>query len=129
MSKKIEQIETGEAPRAIGPYSQAVLAGSFLFVSGQIGIDPKTGQLVNNHIEQQTIQTLDNIEAILRSQDLNWSHVVKVEVFLTNFDDFQKMNTLYAARLGHHKPARQTVEVSRLPLNSLIEISCISYFG
>ncbi len=128
MKKQILQVITDNAPKAIGPYSQAVAAGPFLFVSGQIPIDPKTGKLVENTIQAQTRQVLDNIEAILKSQDLSWEHVVKMEVYLKDLGDFAEMNAIYAERIQTEvKPARQAMQVAKLPLDVRIEISCIAY--
>lgn len=128
MKKQILQVITDNAPKAIGPYSQAVAAGPFLFVSGQIPIDPKTGKLVENTIQAQTRQVLDNIEAILKSQDLSWEHVVKMEVYLKDLGDFAEMNVIYAERIQTEvKPARQAMQVAKLPLDVRIEISCIAY--
>jgi 2-iminobutanoate/2-iminopropanoate deaminase len=123
----ITKIDTNEAPKAIGPYSQAVLAGSLLFVSGQIPIDPSTGKVVDHTIGGQTRQVFKNIEAILRAAGLDLRDVVKAEVYLKNMDDFQEMNTIYAEKFNSPiKPARQAMQVGRLPMDVLIEISCIA---
>jgi 2-iminobutanoate/2-iminopropanoate deaminase len=130
MNKKLDKIETENAPKAIGPYSQAVQAGPFLFVSGQIPLDPKTGKLVEPTIRAQTVQVLDNIEAILKAANLTFADVVKTEVYLKDLQDFQEMNIFYAERFSHPiKPARQAMQVARLPLDVLIEISCVAYIG
>ena len=122
------KIETLDAPKAIGPYSQAVQAGSFLFISGQIPIDPKSGKVMASTIEEQTNQVLDNIEAILKSANLNFQHIVKTEVYLKNMDDFAAMNAIYAARFSHPiKPARQAMQVGKFPMDVLVEISAIAY--
>lgn len=124
----IRKVETEEAPQAIGPYSQAVVAGDFLFASGQIPLDPKTGKVVEGGIEQQTIQVLNNLEAVLKAENLSFQQVVKMEVYLQEMGDFPLVNKLYAERFPHAvKPARQTMEVAKLPLGVLIEISCIAY--
>ncbi len=124
----LHKIETNQAPQAIGPYSQAVFAGEFLFISGQIPIDPKTGALVDNTIERQTKQVLANLEAILQAAQLGVESIVKTEIFLKNLQDFPVVNQLYAEAFPHSiKPARQTIEVSGLPLGALVEISCIAY--
>lgn len=121
------QIDTENAPKAIGPYSQAVAAGQFLFVSGQLPIDPKTGKITETTIEGQTRQVLSNIEAILKAADLTFADVVKAEVFLKEMNDFQKMNAIYAENFtAKIKPARQAFQVARLPMDALIEISCIA---
>ncbi|MBX9923310.1 MAG: Rid family detoxifying hydrolase [Rhabdochlamydiaceae bacterium] len=125
----MKKIETSNAPDPKGPYSQAVKAGPFLFVSGQIPIDPKTGELADRTIEAQTKQVLDNIEAILKTEGLGFDDVAKTEVFLKDIQDFPVMNALYAQRFSSSvKPARQTIEASKLPLDVLIEISCIAYY-
>jgi len=109
-------------PTAVGPYSQAVESGDFLFCSGQIPIDPATGKIEATDVEGQTRQVLANITALLTSQNLTLGHVVKATVFLTDMADFPKVNPLYAAAFGDHKPARSTVQVAALPLGALIEI-------
>lgn len=124
----ITQIMTDQAPKAIGPYSQAVKAGSFVFVSGQVAIDPTTSKLVGDTIEQQTKQVLKNMEAILVAQGLTLENVVKTEVYLKDLKDFQVMNTLYAEKFVYPvKPARATIQVSKLPLDALVEISCTAF--
>lgn len=121
-------IETVEAPKAIGPYSQATRAGSYIFVSGQIAIDPKTGQLVPGEIKEQTKQVLENISSILSSQGLSLESVAKTEVFLKDLNDFKAMNEVYG-EVFTTKPARATIEVSKLPMGALIEISCTAYIN
>lgn len=124
---RLQKIETDGAPKAIGPYSQAVLSGQFLFVSGQIPIDPKSGKIVETQIEGQTRQVLANIEAILRSIGLTFQNVVKVEVYVKDLADFPAINAIYGEAFNYPiKPARQLMQVARLPLDSLIEISCIA---
>lgn len=126
----LSKVNTPNAPKAIGPYSQAVKAGSFLFVSGTLPVDPATGLLSATTIEDQTRQVLKNIDAILKDQGLTFAKVVKTEVYLTNINDFKTMNEIYALEFSNPiKPARQTMEVSALPLGALIEISCIAFFG
>lgn len=121
-------VATEEAPRAIGPYSQATKAGSYMFISGQIALDPKTGHLVEGKIEEQTKQVLKNINMILESQGLTFENVVKTEVYLKDLNDFKSMNGIYAEYFSFEtKPARATIEVSKLPMGALIEISCIAY--
>jgi 2-iminobutanoate/2-iminopropanoate deaminase len=122
-----KQIITEHAPKAIGPYSQAVATEQFVFVSGQLPIDPKNGKIIEMGIEGQTRQVLRNIEAILKEAGLGFADVVKAEVFLHDMNDFQKMNAIYAEVFtGPIKPARQAVQVARLPMDALIEISCIA---
>ena len=109
----INQIITDQAPKAIGPYSQAIYAGSYVFVSGQIAIDPATSKLAGSSIEDQTKQVLKNIEAILNAQGLTFENVVKTEVYLKDLNDFQAMNGIYAEKFTFAaKPARATVQIT-----------------
>ncbi|MGC9323740.1 MAG: RidA family protein [Desulfomonilia bacterium] len=126
----ITEIYTEEASKAIGPYSQAVSAGDFVFVSGQIPLDPVTATIVQGGIREQTRQVMKHIEAILRTVGLTFENVVKSEVFLKDMNDFIAMNEVYGSFFtsGIH-PSRQAVQVSRLPRDVLIEISCIAYRG
>lgn len=127
-SSQIAQIATDKAPAAIGPYSQAICAGSYLFVSGQIAIDPAEGKLTAETIEEQTRQVLKNLEAILEAKGLTLENVVKTEVYLKDLKDFSVMNGIYAEKFSYAiKPARATIQVSKLPLDALIEISCIAF--
>jgi len=121
--KKI--VTTDKAPKAVGPYSQAVWAGSFLFISGQIPL--QGNELVQGSIEEQTRVVLTNIQGILSSQSLDMSHVVKTTVFLKNMADFSKMNEIYAHYFSNSLPARATVEVSSLPKGVSIEIDAIAF--
>jgi len=125
--KKI--ISTTAAPAAIGPYSQAVRAGSLIFCSGQVPLDPATGQIVSEDIAEQTRRVLDNVAAILRAEALTLAHVVKTTVFLADFGDFQKMNEVYATYFTDQPPARSTVGVSTLPKNARVEIEAIAFAG
>lgn len=124
----MKEIFTPNAPKPIGPYSQAVQAGNFLFLSGQIPIDPQTNevQLFNGDVARQTELVLKNIAAVLASQNLSLSAVVKTTIFLTNLSQFSKVNEVYARAFGTHKPARTTVEVSNLPKSVAIEIEVIA---
>jgi len=122
--KKI--ISTNEAPGAIGPYSQAVRSGSLLFCSGQIPLDPKSGQIVSGDITAQTRRVLDNIAALLRAEGLNFDDVAKTTVFLTNLDDFQIVNEVYGSYFKQNPPARSTVQVSALPRGANVEIEVIA---
>jgi 2-iminobutanoate/2-iminopropanoate deaminase len=125
----MQKIETQNAPKAIGPYSQAVRAGDFLFLSGQIPIDPATGKVNEATIEWQTSQVLANIEAVLDEAGLTLEDVVRVEIYLKDISDFQIVNSIYAEKFSHSiKPARQTMQVAKLPLDVRIEISCIAFF-
>ena len=124
------KIETKEAPSALGPYSQGVVAGDYVFVSGQIAIDPKTKKLSGKTIEEQTRQVLKNIEAILKAQGLSLDNVVKCDVYLKDLKDFSAMNEIYGEKFGYPvKPARATVQVSMLSQDALIEIACCAYQG
>jgi len=119
-------ISTSEAPEAIGPYSQAVRTGRFLFCSGQIPLDPKTGKLVAVDIAAQTRRVLDNIAAILKTEGLTFENVVKTTVFLTNLGDFQTVNEIYGSCFKGQPPARSTVQVSALPKGANIEMEAIA---
>ena len=119
---KKKGIQTGKAPKAIGPYSQAIQAGNFLFLSGQIPLDPNTGELVKGDIGQQTKQVLENIKALLASQSLGMEDVIKVTIFLRDIGNFNRVNEVYATYFPPPAPARSTVEVARLPRDAEIEI-------
>ena len=122
--KKI--VSTNEAPTAIGPYSQAVRSGSFLFCSGQIPLDPKSGQIVAGSISAQTRRVLDNIAGLLRSQGLTFDHIVKTTIFLTDLGDFQTVNEIYGSYFKQNPPARSTVQVAGLPKSANVEIEVIA---
>ena len=122
-------IQTDKAPKAIGPYSQAIQAGNFLFLSGQIPIDPKTGELVEGDIRQQTKQVLENIKGVLTSQGLRMDDVIKVTIFLKEIGNFNQVNEVYASYFPSSPPARSTVEVSQLPRNAGLEIEAIALTG
>ncbi len=124
MAKSI--IQTKQAPAAIGPYSQAVKVGNLLFVSGQIPIDPETGTVIIGGIEAATHRVMKNIEAILEAAEAGFDQVVKTTIFIKNMDDFTKINAVYASYFTGKYPARETVEVSRLPKDVEIEISIIA---
>lgn len=126
--KQTKKIHCNGAPEAIGPYSQAILAGDFLFVSGQLPLDPATGKLVEGDIGAMTHRVIDNLAAILEAAGFSLEHVVKTEVFLQDLADFQAMNRAYAERFSFDPaPARQAIQAAKLPLNARIEISCIAY--
>ena len=125
--KKI--ISTNEAPAAIGPYSQAVRSGNFLFCSGQIPLDPKSGQIISGDIAAQTRRVLDNIAAVLRAEGLTFDNVVKTTIFLTDLEDFQTVNEVYGSYFKQDPPARSTVQVSALPKGAKIEIDAIADTG
>ena len=119
-------IQTDKAPRAIGPYSQAIQAGNFLFLSGQIPLDPKTGELVKGDIRQQSRQVLENIKGVLESQKLRMEDIVKVIIFLKDIGDFNEVNEVYATYFPSSPPARSTVGVAKLPRDANIEIEAIA---
>ena len=115
-----------DAPQAVGPYAQAIEAGGFVFCSGQTPLVPATMRIEAETIEDQTRQVLANLATVLSARGLTLADVVKTSVFLKNFADFARMNAVYAEVFGSHRPARTTVEVSRLPLEALVEIECIA---
>ena len=121
----MKAIATDKAPKAVGPYSQAVQLGDILFCSGMIPLDPATGQMVGSDIQSQTKQVMSNITALLGSQGLDLSKIVKTTVFLQNMSDFVTFNEIYASHLKAPYPARSTVEVSALPKGALVEIECL----
>jgi len=119
---------TPNAPAAVGPYSQAVRTGNLLFCAGMLPLVPSSMKIEAAEIEGQTVQVLTNIIALLESTGLTLANVVKSTVFLKDLGDFAKMNTLYAAAFGEHKPARSTVQVAKLPLDALVEIEVVAEF-
>lgn len=121
--KKI--IKTSNAPKVAGPYSQAIYINNFIFCSGQIGINPKTNEVVEG-IEKQTVQVLNNIKSVLKAAYSDMDHVVKTTIYLSDMNTYQTVNELYGKYFIDNKPARTTVEVSRLPKNALIEIDAIA---
>ena len=125
MTKK-RVIQTEKGPKAIGPYSQAIQAGDLLFLSGQIPIDPKTGELIMGDIRKQTQQVLENIKGILESQRIGMEDVVKVTIFLKDMRNFSQVNEVYATYFPSSPPARSTVEVAKLPRDVDIEIEAIA---
>jgi 2-iminobutanoate/2-iminopropanoate deaminase len=125
--KKI--IQTDSAPAPIGPYNQAVKAGSFLFVSGQISIDPATGQMIQDNIANETRMVMQNLKAILEKADMEFSHVVKTAIFLKDMNDFAAVNEVYGSYFKDNYPARETVQVSRLPKDANVEISVVAFNG
>ncbi len=119
-------INIKNAPKPIGPYSQAVLANGMLFISGQIPVDPYSGELITDSIENQTHQVLKNLQNILSEESMDLNDVVKVSIFLANMDDFTTVNRIYSDYFAESLPARETIAVSKLPLNAAIEISLIA---
>lgn len=124
MKKQI--VATESAPKAVGPYSQAVRAGDFLFSAGQIPLDPVTGNLVAGGIQEQTERVLENIKAVITSQGIGLAQVVKTTVFMTNLADFTAMNEVYAKFFPVDPPARSTVQVAALPKGAQVEIEVIA---
>lgn len=123
---KKEIIATDKAPSAIGPYSQAVRIGDFLYTSGQIALAPKSGDFLSGEIEEETELTLNNLKAILEAGGLSLDHVIKTTVYLTDLGHFARMNQVYERMFGSNKPARATVQVAALPKDSKIEIDAIA---
>lgn len=117
-----ERIDTDRAPAAIGPYSQAIRVGSVVYLAGQIGLDPATGDLVEGGIAGETRRTMENLGAVLEAAGLGFDDVVQTQVFLTDLDEFQAMNTIYGEYFGDAPPARATVEVAGLPRGARVEI-------
>ena len=125
----IEKISTTAAPAAIGPYSQGVRAGEYVFFSGQIPLDPATGEMVAGGIEAQAQQVLTNMEGALAAAGLNFAQVLKTTIFLTDLKDFALVNEIYGARFSGIYPARSTVQVAALPKGAAIEIEWVAYSG
>lgn len=126
MPDSIRTIQTDAAPAAIGPYSQATIAGGFLFSAGQIALDPKSGELVTGDVQEQTRQVLANLAAVLAAAGASWKNVVKTTVFLTDMGDFPAFNEIYAATFGDARPARSTVQVTALPRGVNVEVELIA---
>ncbi|MCA1927237.1 MAG: RidA family protein [Calditerrivibrio sp.] len=122
----MEFISTDNAPKAIGPYSQATRCGNILFVSGQIPIDPKSNMVIEGTIEEMTLQVLNNIKAIVEFSNFKITDIAKVTLFIKDMSHFGVINSIYESFFGDHKPARAVVEVSRLPKDVLIEAECIA---
>jgi 2-iminobutanoate/2-iminopropanoate deaminase len=117
---------TDSAPRAIGPYSQAVSAGGWLYTSGQVALDPATGEIVPGGFEAQARRVLDNLRQVLASAGCTFADVVKATVYVVDLADFPKLNTLYGEAMGDHRPARSTVQVAALPKGALVEIDLVA---
>lgn len=122
----LEVIHTDNAPKAIGPYSQAIRVGSFIHTAGQVALDPATGQLVEGGIEAQTRQALQNLAHVLEAAGSSLRHVVKTTVFMKDLGEFAQMNTVYGEMFGEHRPARSTVQVAALPRGAAVEIECMA---
>jgi 2-iminobutanoate/2-iminopropanoate deaminase len=122
----LESVSTGGAPKAIGPYSQGIIASGFLFTAGQVALDPAKGELVPGGIVEQTTRALENLRAILKEAGSDFSQVVKTTVFLVDMADFSDMNEVYGRAFGQHRPARSTVAVAALPRGARVEIEVIA---
>ncbi len=123
---KKEVVSTSNAPAAVGPYSQAIKVGQFLFMSGQIPLDPKTGEIVGTTPEEQTVQALDNIKAVLESQNASMKDIVKTTVFMVDLNKFAQVNEVYQKYFNEAPPSRSCVEISALPKGALIEVEAIA---
>ena len=121
----MKAIHSTNAPKAVGPYSQAIESNGFIFCSGQIGLDPETQTLVAG-LENQTHQVLKNLQAVLKAAGADFSHVVKTTIFVTDMGDFAKVNEIYAEYFGDHKPSRATIGVANLPKGAVVEIEAIA---
>ncbi len=124
MSKK--EVFSKNAPAVVGPYSQAIITDSFVFCSGQIGVNPKTGDFVGNTVEEQTKQVMKNLQQVLKEAGVGIEDIIKTTVYLLNMSEFVKMNEVYAEFFQKPYPARATIEVSALPKGALVEIECIA---
>ncbi len=122
----MQQITTDEAPAAIGPYSQGIVANGFLFSAGQIALDPATGQLIDGDISAQTERVMQNLAAVLSAAGLGWRDVIKTTVYLHDMTDFPVVNEIYGRSLGEARPARSTIQVTALPRGGLVEIDLIA---
>ena len=123
---KLDPVTSASAPAAIGPYSQAIKAGNLVFCSGQIALDPKSGQMVGANAAEQAEQVMKNLTAVLTAAGASLASVARTTIFLASMDDFAAVNEVYARHFGAHKPARATVAVKTLPKNGLVEIDCIA---
>ncbi len=125
-----QAVHTNQAPAAIGPYSQAIKAGNFVYTAGQVGINPQVGKLVEGQVEEQTERALQNVSAILEAAGTSLAQVVKTTVFLKDMADFAAMNGVYKSFFSDEQPpARSTVQVAGLPLGALVEIECVALLG
>jgi 2-iminobutanoate/2-iminopropanoate deaminase len=120
-------VVTDQAPKAIGPYSQAVIAGKMVYTAGQVALDPQSGTMVGATVAEQTEQVLKNLAAVLQAAGASFDNVVKTTVFLADMQDFTAMNEVYAKHFGTHKPARSTVQAAGLPRNARVEIDAVAY--
>ena len=125
----LKSIQTDQAPAAIGPYSQGIAAGAWRFVSGQLGMDPQTGELVSADLDGQARQALENMQQIVKAAGCTLNQVVAVDVFLTDMGQFVEFNAIYQEYFSEHRPARAVVEVGALPKGACVEVKCIVYRG
>jgi 2-iminobutanoate/2-iminopropanoate deaminase len=123
------RVSTDTAPKAIGPYSQAVRVGDLLFLSGQIPLDPATGQMVDGDVAAQTHRVMQNLEAVLKSAGLTFAHVARTTIYLADLNDFARVNEVYGSFLTEPFPARATVQVARLPRDARVEIDAVAAFS
>jgi 2-iminobutanoate/2-iminopropanoate deaminase len=123
----LESISTDKAPAAIGPYSQAIVAGPFVYLSGQLGIDPESGSLAGPDLSAQAPQAMENLVCILEAAGLSTNDVVSVDVFMTNMGQFSEFNEIYSRYFDGHKPARAAIGVASLPLGASVEVRCVAY--
>ncbi|MGE0354886.1 MAG: RidA family protein [Gemmatimonadales bacterium] len=122
----LSSVSTPKAPKAIGPYSQAIIIGDLVFTAGQIALDPASGQMVEGGIREQSERVMKNLEAVLEAAGSDMSRIVRTTVYLTDMEDFAEMNEIYGKALGGHKPARSTVAVSALPRGARVEIDAVA---
>ena len=122
----MDYVHTADAPKAIGPYSQAIRANGFVYTSGQTPLDPATGEMVEGTFEDQVHRVFRNLEAVLTAAGTSFSKVVKATVYVTDLGNFQKLNTIYASYFGDHKPARTTIQASALPKGAQVEIDLVA---
>jgi len=123
---ELRSVTSEKAPKALGPYSQAIVTGDLVFCAGQVGLDPATGSVVSGDIKDQTRRCLDNLAAVLEAAGSSMDRVAKTTVFLADFAEFTAMNEAYAERFGGHKPARSTIGITTLPRGARVEIECIA---
>lgn len=126
---KLQQVQTDDAPQAIGPYSQAIVVDGMVYTAGQIALDPRTKEIVDGGIAEQTERVMQNLRAILEKAGASLGSVVKTTVFLSDMADFGAMNDVYARHFGNHRPARSTVQAAGLPRNVMVEIEAIARVG
>jgi 2-iminobutanoate/2-iminopropanoate deaminase len=126
LKEKMEVIKTDKAPAPIGPYNQAVVEGNTVYISGQIAIDPKTGKMDNKDVESETHRVMKNLGAVLAEAGSNYDQLIKCSIFILDMEQFQSINKIYGSYFNSHFPARETVEVSKLPAGAKVEISAIA---